>query len=162
MSAGAGDPDDGLEAELRELFMSQDPIPPDVGAAARAAIGWRRIDAELAALMADSVLDEGLALARGSDQAPRSLSCAAGSLTIDLEIHDGPDHPVGLGQVSPPGRTGIQLQTAGQDALGTTESDELGRFRIALPETGLVRLRLAPQGPGTRTAAWVETSWIPL
>ena len=48
------DPDDTLVSELREYFARVDPVPPLVTEAAKAALGWRRLDADLAELLSDS------------------------------------------------------------------------------------------------------------
>ena len=154
------DEQDRLASELRELFSQRDPVPPLVTQAAKAALGWRRLDAELAEVLADSALDApSLALARGAHATLRSMSFSAGRLTIDIEIHgEGPDR-VALGQLSPPRRARIELQSADQAASTIIESDDLGRFRTKLPEAGSIRLRIERDPAG---ASWVETSWIPL
>jgi hypothetical protein len=149
-----------LVDELRDLFSVDDPVPPLVTQAAKAALGWRRLDAELAELLADSALDaETLAVARGSRATLRSMSFSAGRLTIDVEIHGEGDDRVALGQLSPPGRATIEVQSADQAESTTVESDSLGRFRTKLPASGSIRLRVAAD---PAQANWVETSWIPL
>jgi hypothetical protein len=60
-------------------------VPGPVTEAAKAAIGWRRIDAELAELLSDSAVDaELLAGVRGAGTRARSVSFGAGELTIQL------------------------------------------------------------------------------
>src|SRR5262249_32184936 len=49
--------DDPLLGQLRRLARTVDPVPNEVTAYARAALGWRRVDAELAELLADSRLE---------------------------------------------------------------------------------------------------------
>jgi hypothetical protein len=154
------DESDRLANELRELFSHRDPVPPLVTQAAKAALGWRRLDAELAEVLADSALDSpSLALARSAHATLRSMSFSAGRLTIDIEIHGEGDHRIALGQLSPPRRARIELQSADQAAPTITESDDLGRFRTKLPEAGSIRLRIDCEPDD---ASWVETSWIPL
>ena len=51
------DSHEDLLAELRLLANDVDPVPPEVTAFADAALGWRRIDAELAELLSDSLLE---------------------------------------------------------------------------------------------------------
>jgi hypothetical protein len=149
-----------LVDELRELFSKDDPVPAVVTQAAKAALGWRRLDAELAELLADSALDaESLAAARGSRATLRSMSFSAGRLTIDVEIHGEGADRIALGQLFPPGRATIELQNADQAESTTVESDNLGRFRTRLPASGSIRLRVASDPD---RANWVETSWIPL
>jgi hypothetical protein len=153
-------PHDPLLDELRNLFALDDPVPPLVTQTAKAAIGWRRIDAELAELLADSAVDaDSLAFARGAGATLRSASFSAGALTIDVEIHgEGADRRV-VGQLSPPARAMIELQTADETAPATTESDKLGRFRIGLPAASSIRLRVAT-GEDPDRPSWIETSWI--
>jgi hypothetical protein len=154
------DEQDRVQDELRDLFSNLDPVPPLVTDAAKAALGWRRLDAELAELLADSALDvESVVLARGAQAALRSMSFTAGRVTIDIEIHGEGADRTALGQISPAARARIELQTADQAALTISESDDLGRFRIKLPASGSIRLRVASDLFG---ANWVETSWIPL
>ncbi len=149
-----------LVDELRDLFSIDDPVPQLVTQSAKAAIGWRRLDAELAELLADSALDaESLALARGAKAMLRSMSFSAGRLTIDVEIHGEGADRTALGQLSPPARARIELQSADQAESTIVESDSLGRFRTKLPASGSIRLRVATDPDGTN---WVETSWIPL
>jgi hypothetical protein len=151
---------DRLEEELRGLFSQHDPVPPVVTQAAKAALGWRRLDTDLAELLADSALDaESLALARGPQVTLRSVSFSAGRLTIDIEIHGAGADRIALGQLSPARRARIELQTADQADSTIIESDDLGRFRTKLPAAGSIRLRVASDPDGTN---WVETSWVPL
>ncbi|HWF74883.1 MAG TPA: hypothetical protein VG186_16150 [Solirubrobacteraceae bacterium] len=151
---------DPLIDEFRDLFAHDDPVPPLVREAGRAALGWRRLDADLAELLSDSSLEEdALAVARGGATL-RSVSFSAGSLSIDLEIHgEGADRML-LGQLSPPARAKIEVQTPDLAASVATEADGLGRFRTKLPATSPVRLRVATGDPAA--PEWVETSWIPL
>ena len=53
----ANDPNDPLLADLRRLAGEVDDVPDEVTGYARAALDWRRIDAELAELLSDSRLD---------------------------------------------------------------------------------------------------------
>ena len=52
------DGDDRLIEVLRRALAEADEVPTEVVAAARAAWTWRTIDAELAALVHDSTLDD--------------------------------------------------------------------------------------------------------
>ncbi len=158
-------PHDQLIDDLRALFANDDPVPPLVVETARASLGWRRLDADLAELLSDSVLDQAgeLALARGQAQM-RSVSFAAGRLTIDIEIQaEVPDRRL-LGQISPPAAGTIELQVAGggETAL-VAQADALGRFRLALPEARSFRLRVRVAEPSAPDAVTItETSWVPL
>ena len=153
------DPDDPLVAELRTLVARVDPVPPLVTQVAKAALGWRRLDADLAELLSDSALEtEALALARGPGAPGRSGSFSAGETTIDIEIHvDGPQRMV-LGQLSPPSTATIEIQRADDDAATVVDSDRLGRFRAQVSAGRPIRVRIVGHDPGA--ASVIETSWI--
>lgn len=157
--------DDNFEPlleDLRALFGRDDPVPPLLIEAGKASLGWRRLDADLAELLSDSALaEEGeFALARGSHADVRSVGFAAGPLTIDVEIHGEGSERRLLGQLSPAGQATVELYTRdGDAAAATAEADSLGRFRLALPDVAVVRLRL---NTGDGSSGWIETSWIPL
>lgn len=143
------EPDDELLGELRSVLRRTDPVPGDVTDFAKAALGLRRLDADLAELLDDSVL-ESTALARGGDA--RSLTFRSEDLTIDVELQP----EALLGQLAPaPEAAEVTLQDAEGTALATTAADALGRFRLALEGDGRHRLRVTRPG-----AAPVETSWF--
>ena len=61
--------------ELRSLVDEVDPVPAEVTAFAKAALGWRRIDADLAELLSDSALEpETAALTRSGGGAGCQVS----------------------------------------------------------------------------------------
>jgi hypothetical protein len=147
----SADPDDKLIEELRSVLRRTDPVPGDVTDFAKAAFGWRRLDADLAELLEDSALEsESAALARGSGG--RSLTFRSDDLTIDIEV----EADTLLGQLAPvPNSATIELQDTNRTVVTTTESDTLGRFRLTLQVDGRLRLRvLRPD------AQPLETSWF--
>lgn len=155
-SAGGHD-NDRLVAELRRLTEEVDPVPTDVTAFAKSALGWRRIDAELAELLSDSALDsDSLAATRSGVSRARSVSFRASGLEIDVEIHDRDPGVVLLGQLAPPAVAQIDVQRDDASIAAVAEADELGRFRIELAEAGRIRLRVRRRPP----AKPVETSWL--
>jgi len=148
------DPHDELLAELRSVIDRVDPVPPEVTEFAQAALGWRRLDADLAELLADSALEAEAALARGGEG--RWLTFRADDLTIDVEVQADGDARTLLGQLAPPPATAtIEVQAGDGDIAATAESDKLGRFRVTLAAGGRIRLRILREG-----AAPVETSWL--
>jgi hypothetical protein len=153
------DPDEPLIAELRALVAEADPVPAVVSAAAKAALGWRRLDADLAELLSDSTLDaEQLALTRGAGAPVRSVSFSSGQLMIDIEVHVDGERRTLLGQLSPPSVATIEVQRADEDTTTTAASDSLGRFRAEVAAGQPIRLRVLNVAAGP--AAAVETSWI--
>jgi hypothetical protein len=146
-----GDP---LLAELRRLAGVVDPVPDEVTAYAKAALGWRRIDAELAELLVDSRL-EALAT-RSVSEAARSLTFRASDLDVDVELEPDDAGVSLLGQLAPAGSARIEAQRDDGTTVATADADELGRFRLMLEAGARVRLIVRREPP----AAPVETSWI--
>jgi hypothetical protein len=150
--------DNDLLGDLRRVIAELDPIPEHVLFAARAALEWRTIDAELAKLIADSAADEPALLVRGSWQA-RALAFEAAGLTIELEAE--PDAGGGLrlaGQLIPPQSAGVTVRH-GDDVLVATRADERGRFTAYGVAPGPVSLRCRLDG-GAGKARLVETEWM--
>ena len=149
--------DEALIEQLRTAFGAEAP-PASVTDFAKAALTWRRVDAELAELLSDSALDAEPALARGGDTVVRSVSFSAGETIVELEVHPDGEGRTLLGQLSPAGARTIELQWADGGASAQARSDLIGRFRLRLEHGGTVRLRIADDQPGTS----VETAWIPI
>lgn len=151
------DPDERLIGELRAVFADIDPVPPLVIETAKASLGWRRLDADLAELLSDSALEEQpFALARGTETPARAVTFSSAELTIDVEVHVDDQARTLLGQLSPPAPATIEIETAAQAPPLSTAADRLGRFRIQLPGGGAIRLRVVVADQ----AQSVETSWI--
>jgi len=152
------DPDETLIGELRAFFAEVDLVPPLVTETAKASLGWRRLDADLAELLSDSVLqEEPFALARGSAAPARAVTFSSSELTIDIEVHVADEARTLLGQLSPPAASRIEVQTM-TEAVFPAEADRLGRFRVRLPAGGSIRLRVLDGDD--RAGPPVETSWI--
>ncbi len=143
-------------AELKSLVDEVDPCPAEVSSFAKAALGWRRIDAELAELLSDSALDTTPALARSGVLQARSVTFKGGGLEIDVSIHEQGSGRLLLGQLAPPSRATIEVQRDDSTTAATTETDALGRFRVELSASGRIRLRILRDAP----APHLETSWI--
>ncbi|MEY2440629.1 MAG: hypothetical protein QOJ46_55 [bacterium] len=149
--------DDILIDELRRVFAAIDPIPEPMQIAARAAIEWRMIDAELAALVSDSVVDEPALAVRGSGE-PRMLTFEAPGLTIELEAEHAGDETLRLvGQLVPPQTAQIAVRHG--DDLAATHADERGRFVAGGVSQGPVSLRCRLDGE-TGEGRLVETAWL--
>jgi len=148
-------PTDPLLDELRRLARAVDPVPDEVTAYARAALGWRRVDAELAELLADSRL-EALSSTRSAAETARSLTFRSKDLQVDVDLQDEDGTVLVLGQLAPPLAGEIEVQRDDGSTIATARSDDLGRFRIELPAGGRIRLVVRREPP----AAVIETSWI--
>jgi hypothetical protein len=158
LSWSVPDDDDELVAELRRILAELDPVPDPVRIAARAALDWRTLDGELAALVHDSEVDEPLVAVRG-DAGPRTLRFETGDLEIEVEAESqaGERTLRITGQLVPPQTARIGIATGG--ALVLTRADDRGRFAAVGIEPGRVRLRCwldsAPDG-----GRLVETAWL--
>jgi hypothetical protein len=153
--------DDTLLAELGRVIDTVDPVPERVRIAARAALDWSTLDAEFAALVHDSMVDEPALAVRGS-AGPRSLTFQARELEIEVDIEPEPqDDGTTLrlaGQLVPPQSAQIAIGTRG--GLVLTRADRHGRFVARGVATGLVRLRCwldcAPNGGRLTETPWLE------
>jgi hypothetical protein len=148
--------DEAVIEQLRTA-LGAEAVPARVTDAAKAALTWLRVDAELAELLSDSALDAEPALARGG-AVVRSVSFSAGETIVELEVHPDGERRTLLGQLSPAAPRTIVIQHADGTDSASAQSDELGRFRITLEGGGTVRLRIADDHGGTA----VETAWIPI
>jgi hypothetical protein len=150
-----GNEDDGaLVDELRRVVGIADPVPERVLEAARGSFSWRTIDAELAELAYDSMLEAGAALVRSSDDR-RTLTFDAPDVSVEVEVTAAGAERRLLGQLVPPQAASIEVRHGG----GTTavDADELGRFAAAGVAAGPVSLvcRLAD-------ARAIATEWLVL
>jgi hypothetical protein len=149
------DPD--LLQELRLMAGRVDPVPDEVVAAARSAILWRTIDAELAELTADSsVEDNRLVGVRGAAALPLVLSFEVGGQTLELEISETGTTRRLLGQLIPgqPGQVVVH-HGRGEEVVA---ADEVGRFDLASVPAGPVRVRW--QRTADPTEQMVATDWF--
>jgi hypothetical protein len=151
--ADAGDAqDDVLLAELRELVSRVDPLSPDMVAAARASFAWRTIDAELAQLAHDTVVDaDRMALVRGAG-VPELRTFEAPGLTVEVETVAVAGGVRLLGQLVPAQPGQVEIRHPGGTV--TVDADEMGRFAAEGLPPGPVSLRC---GAG---ATAVDTDWF--
>ncbi|MEV7504997.1 hypothetical protein [Streptomyces sp. NPDC093018] len=136
-----------LEEELRQAAAVLDPVPGFLRQLAIEAYALRDLDARIAELTFDSLVD---ALpVRGVTDAPRMLTFRAGALTVDVEVTGE-----GLiGQVLPPGSARIEV-LGGPGAARPVTVDTLGRFISDAPPSGPFALRLRT---GTEV---IVTEWL--
>ncbi len=139
--------DEELMDDLRRVIQAMDnPSLPDP-AAAKSALAWNHIDAELALLEYDSELaeaDSGVLL-RGAETMPRQLTFTTGDVTIEIEIG-----PSGLiGQILPPQAATIELHSGNDEPRRVADADEFGVFQIQ---------EFKP-GPTAVVARAVDGSW---
>jgi hypothetical protein len=145
-----------LEEELRRVVAQIDSVPPALLEAAVGAFAWRTIDADLAELVFDSLVDHDRAsLVRGAGHG-RMLSFRASTLTIDVEVTSQGDSRMLVGQLVPPQPATVDIRQ--RDRVITTEADELGRFSAGPLQAGPTSLRCRVSGDIVRPS--VATDWV--
>ncbi|MDQ0597318.1 multidrug efflux pump subunit AcrA (membrane-fusion protein) [Streptomyces canus] len=138
---------DLLEEELRQAASILDPVPAQLREMAVAAYALHDLDARIAELTFDSVVDA--IPVRGAVDAPRMLTFRAGEVTVDVEV-TGQEL---LGQVLPPQQALIEVLT-GPQAAAPLVTDDMGRFTGDAPPVGPFALRLRAGGDV------VVTEWL--
>ena len=147
--------DEELMRDLaRVLDAADSALMPGVEAA-KAALAWRNLDAELAQLVFDSraeALESDLVM-RGHDPEAHQLTFSTGEVTIDIEIGTA-----GLiGQLVPPQPASIELHQSGRDTV-TLEADQFGVFVIPNIEPGPTTvIARALDGSWSVRTAWLAT-----
>jgi hypothetical protein len=151
--------DDALLALLRRVVGCMEPVPLTAQLAARAAIRWRTLDAELAALVHDSAGDGELLAVRGVTAGPRVLTFEVPDLTIEIqaEVADEAGRLSLVGQLVPPQAADVTIRRGEQMIL--VRADGRGRFAARGVTPGLLSLRCRlDAASGERRL--VETAWL--
>jgi len=144
------DDDDLLLDDVCDVLSRCDPVPHAVLAAATGAFAWRRVDADLAELAFDSLLELTGSGTRGAGD--RQLTFEGNGLTIEIDMLDGGSQLIG--QLVPPQPGAVQVQAGGRTATVTTDAG--GHFTAA---AGAGPFRMCVDaGPG----AAIVTEWITL
>ncbi|MEV5549705.1 hypothetical protein AB0L35_26810 [Streptomyces sp. NPDC052309] len=124
-----------LEEELRQAAAILDPVPAGLRQIAVEAYALRDVDARIAELTFDSLVDA--IPVRGETDPPRMLTFRAGEVTVDVEVT-----AEGLiGQLLPPGPARIDV-LSGPRAHARLTADDMGRFTGDAPPAGPFALRL--------------------
>jgi hypothetical protein len=157
--------DDELLRDLRAVVERVDPPPPSLTAAAQALLSWRTVDAELAELVFDSLVDEPGVLTRGARSgdaalaaSARLLSFEASGLTIAVEVVDAGDAGERrrlTGQLDPAQPARVEVRD--RRGILPLDADRLGRFTADVG-AGPVSLRCrvgATPGRGVVVTDWV-------
>ncbi|MGW8065376.1 hypothetical protein ACVV2G_24685 [Streptomyces ziwulingensis] len=124
-----------LEEELRQAAVILDPVPTELRRIAVDAFALHDLDARVAELTFDSLVDA--IPVRGENDPPRMLTFSVDEVTLDVEVTaDGL-----IGQVLPPGPARIEV-LSGPRAHARLTADDLGRFTGEAPPSGPFALRL--------------------
>lgn len=145
--------DDQLLAALGDALRAAREVPSDFIEAGKAAIQWRHIDGELAALTYDSALDTERvpAVVRAEPAQLRYLTFASAGLTIELEVSGD----ALLGQVVPPQHGELEILAVSGQAR-TIAIDGVGCFAVRPIPSGSFRLHCHLAGTN------VVTDWMAL
>jgi hypothetical protein len=153
--------DEDLMGQLRSLFDRLDPVDNGLLEQARFAYTWRTVDAELAELSFDSLVDREMMAGVRDDGAstlgPRMLGFGAvvggEDVAIEVEITAGSDRPVLVGQVLPARPGTVEVQS-GSGEVTAVDADGLGRFRVEPVPGGPLRLRVR------HGDSMIQTTWV--
>ncbi|HEX8631695.1 MAG TPA: carboxypeptidase-like regulatory domain-containing protein [Catenuloplanes sp.] len=154
------EPDDAaLLARLGEVIHRPEPVPPAAIELARGSFGLRTVDAELAALVGDSDVDEAVVAVRLGDPnaGPRLLTFEVGgadAAAIEVEISGAGRRHRLLGQLHPPGAARVELRQPGVPGTRSVTADDQGRFLIDDVDPGLFNLTCHRPGHRPVTTAW--------
>lgn len=148
--------DDEVLLRLLGLALDDgDPVPDGAVRAALALSSLSDIDAELAHLVADTLIEQDVVLFRHEvtmevdASSDRLVSFATPHLNVDVELRANDSSMLGV--LVPAGVFEIEVETR-QETVAT-RSDELGRFFVELP-SGPCRLHIQAHGGA------VVTPWI--
>jgi hypothetical protein len=150
------DSDDALLAHLGELLRERDAPPADAVDLARQSFGLRTIDAELAALTADSGVEELVGVrSAGTATGPRLLTFEAADLAVEVEIDGSGRTRRLLGQLVPGGPAAIDVRGRSGRVVRVA-ADERGRFTIDDLAPGPVSLVCRRGGRRPVATAWMS------
>jgi hypothetical protein len=144
--------DEQFLAALGEAMRAREAVPEWFVETGKNAYAWHNIDAELAQLTYDSLVDHEQAAAVRSEAASiRALTFTSTRLSIELEVAESSL----LGQIIPPRAGTLEVHTT----AGVTSSpvDEIGCFVVDPIPSSPFRLRCR-----TEDGADVLTGWITL
>ena len=133
MTAAVSPDDAALEQLVAGGLSAVEPVSPAALAAAYGAVGLVTVEAELAALVYDS-LGPQLALTRSEEAQARIVTFANDHLTVDLELLA--DGRTIVGELQPAEPATVELETVGQERVSAA-ADEFGRFRFVSDATSL-------------------------
>ena len=147
--------DDDLLDMLRETAARLDPPPAPVLAAARAALSTRRLNEELAELVADSDVAAAGVVRAGSGE-PRLLSFETATVSVELQVEHARAGVTVHGLVT--GASGEAVVEAA-DGEHRAPIGPDGWFTVDGLPAGALRVRLRDDG-GSSDGTTVTTGWV--
>jgi hypothetical protein len=151
--------DDELIARLRRIAAEADPVPPVLLSAARAAFALRDIDARVADLVRDSLVDAPATPVRAGGTArgeeARMLSFEVGSTAIECEVMARAGERDIRGQLSGAQASTIEAEVAGCPPVSVTLGAH-GWFTVYGLPSGPFRLRCRTADGETLVTSWTS------
>jgi hypothetical protein len=143
-----------LLAYLRQALREHETPPPRVVELAKASFALHRLDAELAALVADS-LDEVTGPRVRSVRAPQLVCFESGDLAVEVELVPGGAGWRLVGQLDPSGSARIELRRPDGSSGAAVDADRRGRFALDVSGPGPISLLCRRPGRPVVVTAWV-------
>jgi hypothetical protein len=161
--ATAGGSDTALDEQelfrrLTEMLAPQHNPPAEVTELAKQSFGLRTVDAELAALVADSEIEGTAAPVRAGvqQQIPRLLTFQTPQLLVELEIGtSGGGHRI-LGELVPEGPATVEVRQPRVSGLRSVQADVDGRFVIESLQPGPFSLTCRRAGRSPVATEWTS------
>jgi hypothetical protein len=147
------DEDEILMSRLRAM-LSADSSPAHVVELAKRLYSLRTLDAELAALTADSAVDPAAVAVRDGGAATRLLTFETPELAIEIEVSGTGRFRRILGQLEPAGPAVIEIRQPSLPRSRRVDADERGRFVIDRVEPGPVSLTCHRDGDRPISTEW--------
>ncbi|HET8642285.1 MAG TPA: hypothetical protein VFM37_10120 [Pseudonocardiaceae bacterium] len=146
-------PDERLLEDLREVLGHDTEPPSSVVQAAKESYTWRTVDAELAELTHDSLVDQPAVRTRAAAGGDRALTFEASDVVVVVEVGVVGQERRLVGQLAPAQPAQIEVRQAG--AARRTQADAAGRFMVFGLAAGPVSLRCQVAGQDPVNTAWV-------
>lgn len=145
--------DEALLGRLRLVVDQLDPMPAHLADAAKALLGLRRLDEELAELVRDSAEEQGRLLAVRGEGDVRLISFETGPVTVELQVTERGSVRDLVAQVSGTAVVRAEVETAtGRSPVPVEDS----LFTLDGAPAGLLRLRLLTAAGRDLVTSWVK------
>jgi hypothetical protein len=145
--------DEELLGRLRTVLEAVDPVPAHLVDGARALLGLRRLDEELAELVRDSAEEQGRLLAVRGEGDVRLISFETGPVTVELQVTERGGVRDLVAQVSGTAVVRAEVETAaGRSPVPVEDS----LFTLDGAPAGLLRLRLLTAAGRDLVTSWVK------
>jgi len=141
--------DEQLLAVLKDSLLAHREVPPEFTEAGRSAFAWHNIDAELAQLTYDSLVDQAGSV-RSETASIRALTFTSAHLSIEVEVNDDSL----LCQLVPTDEGTVELQARDGDVTNIPV-DEMGCFSVRPVPSAPFRLHCRMADGATVVTGWI-------